>query len=362
LELVAGVLARRPDSERAWRLRLEAAHEVDDPRADDYVLEAADATGAPELVASARAIRRARGVTAPLGGLPSRCTAGRLGLELAFALREAFEAGRAGPEALARLLDEADALAAHLGRAERVALDAVPLAVACAQDVASVGPLLLRLARTRSPAELDARALTAVVLRGGAGAALVAALPGLRRDAGEASAVELLRALAALDAKAAGKGLLKLGPGLPRAVVAELKASLGAAAVPKEQAPRVGVIVRGLAERLRPELDLEALLDGELPESEDYEDWEDDVIEPDGDEGAREALGMLALFGADPAALLRLGDREPDRLEAMLARFLPIVNRGPSPATRAELRALFQEYGVLASGQPLGRRPKKRRR
>jgi len=363
LELLAGVLARHPESERAWRLRLDAAREAHDPRAADYVLAAADAIGAPDLIARARAVRRARGVTTPLAGVPPRCTAGRLGLELALALDEAFEVGRATPQSLAGLLDEADALAAHLGPAERAALDAVPLAVACGADRAFVGPLLLRLARARSPEERDARGLTAVVLHGGAGAALVAALPELRRDAGEAPAVELLRALAALDAKAAGKVLLRLGPDLPWAAVAELKASLSAAARPTEQAQRIGAIVGGLAERLRPELDLEALLDGRLPGVEDPEDLEEDAFDPTECDATSEGIATLAMLGADPAALLRLGDADPDRLTALLTRLTHIIERGPSPAAWAEVRRLFQEYGVQgsrSSSSPWGRLDKYR--
>jgi hypothetical protein len=168
--LVDAVLAADPRCQDAWHAKVALALAArDDARADEIVLQAADATGAPELVGKARMIRATRGELRPFDGLaPGRVTAGQLAAEL---LRVSQDRGVAEP-----LSPSALACREALEPARRLAFDAAAVAIATrirgqAAGADRLGELLQRWCR--EPAAVEELASFACFL--GLGAELVPA-------------------------------------------------------------------------------------------------------------------------------------------------------------------------------------------
>ena len=359
-DLLAALLARDPGNREAWRMSISiATRRGDRRRADDLIVQAADSTRDPELIARARDVRIARGEIAPFEGfVPGVTTAG----ELAAEIQRASAVGVAGehpagaalpPSPLAPIVQRCrDALAPPA----RLAFDAARIIVAArAHGGQAARARFAEVASEWRSSSADVTRLGAIMLLMDDGAALVewAVSLGGHDDAGPALVGLIEAAIAAVEIPIAKRLLALANKRLPRKEVFRAKALIARV----ERGGFAGSVFGYRPEAVAHELNGLLAPHFRIPHDED-EDLDDDLDDegPFGDMRPA-SLVLAAFFETLDLPVEALDSLPPMRRAEFEAEAMELIVTGrPGPAASKKIRMLVDRVVKEIGPWPFGSR------
>lgn len=359
-DLLDALLARDPGNREAWRMSISiATRRGDRRRADDRIVQAADSTRDPELIARARDVRIARGEIAPFEGfVPGVTTAGELAAEVqrasAAGAAGAHPAGAAPPStSLAPIVQRCrDALSAPA----RFAFDAARIVIAArAYGEQAARARFAEVASERRSSSADVTRLGAIMLLLDDGAALVEwalSLGGLD-DGGPALMGLIEAAIAAVEIPIAKRLLALANQRLTRKEVFRAKALIARV----ERGGFAGSVFGHRPEAVARELNGLLAPHFRIPHDED-EDLDDD-LDDEGPFGTMRpaSLVLAAFFEALNLPVEALDSLPPIQRAAFEAEAMDLIVTGrPGPAASKKIRALVDRVVKEIGPWPFGSR------
>jgi hypothetical protein len=373
-------------------VKLVAGKALGRPELDQWIITAAELTGDPDFVRSARSARQRLGKDAPFAGFTAgQVTAGLLASEVLHRARPGEPLLKAGATDLIELCEQAEAFRQGLSTRAQAAFDGAVLAIACQLDQdqgtsqnALAKDLFGRVARRWAdhPEHLERLGHVLGLADGWEalvdGAAAVASLPNPERSLG------VLAKTAAQNPKVLAQLIRRVAPRVSRSVLAEFQALSKAAArrgelrlvppgAPEGPLPDTYSMVTELDRWLEPSFSIRQLLRGGEPDQELCDDDEEDeeleglFADEDDEDDAFDSQAFQAAARALEPILLELA-REKSRsggqttsqlreLAAALARGLSEYGFSLSPE---QVSDLLEECGLGQASSPNWRAPRPR--
>ncbi len=374
LDLVAKVIEREPKDARMWALRIHLGQRLGKD-VTSWVIDAAQLTGERPFREQARKLTPKEGscLLPPFAGMEqAKTSAGALLHEIAAHFAPLVEA-KAPIEklqsSLQRLVDDAEPLLRPLSEESRRVFDAGVVAIATAAREPGLTCVVFRQAvKGLSRSDEALYAAVAVVLYMDQDEALRSLFADVASAGDQELVGSVLSTTQAIDSKLAGALLVSQASSLTHTQLNRLQRIMAmSAALPRDVAARKGLF--DLEDQTLPDFSVVDYLESTDPSSRGGRDGtsvpfeEEDVDDADLDdadlddaaffenivETIRIAAKMLGF------RLRRMDELSPDELEGLSLEALPILELGPSPATKERLSDVLWRFGFRREGDEKGR-------